>query len=266
MPGLHPIPARKAILGVLLPGSESANLIRSTTADTTCPRFGLPKNVMVLHPCITFQKSDNTAHDGVFLDFVFFRHTECKMWTMTSFLGKFDVPFHEGRIAILNPERNNYSITVECFSLRRSFQFYHEPFEGDPILTLQVGDCIRFSGVVKLKIGNKKKDDSSLTTNMEYIHTPYNGSNKKDWVFFQLTNVKWKRILPLTELWIFRKAQELTTKSVDDWYSMSTDEVRILKESLESAADLAQELHKKRRIQEYEMSAPVISTDLNLDF
>ena len=173
-------------------------------------------------------------------------------------LSTFDIPVLEGRVCYLTQTEENQYPTVECYYRNLACRFtIPKDFE------LQVGNWIRFSGKVRLDIKVKKNGD--LAEKPVYYHEPYDGSNRKSWLFFELLDASYQLIGSTDVMELIYEAINKLESHKENWENNLSEEK--LKGTLNSLLNLTTLLEKELKslvIAKEEKRAKVTTVDISV--
>jgi len=173
-------------------------------------------------------------------------------------LETFSVAPREGRVRFLTEGQTRWVVTVECAMLNQAYNF-----EIEPGSKLKIGDFVRISGLVRIN-PTLKQNGEPAEANLQYWHEPYDGSEKKNWVRFELLAPKWERIPPPDVADTLRDVLEATKALLENWDGVSPDRLQQTIEAWDQAANFMRPILEQRIVEEFERTAPVKA--LELDF
>lgn len=139
-----------------------------------------------------------------------------------------DVPRMQGRVCYVTDEKGVPHATVECAVER---QAYRVPWTSGRV---DVGDWVSFEGQARVELvagGGHRM--------VPYYHDPYDGSDRSEWVYYDLRNPEGlRRIGPLEAVEALRAARDALNLHLKAWYSNNSPErVRATLEALGAADD-----------------------------
>lgn len=173
-------------------------------------------------------------------------------------LETFHVPPQFGRVCYLTEGQTRWSVTVECADTCRAFRF-DTPCQSK----LKIGDWVTVFGLVRMD-PSLRKDGSPMEKNLLYIHKPYDGSNRLDWLFFDLRIRGWRREPSPDIAEVLKEVSVATNIILQSWDEVSTDRIHKAIRAWEKASELMRPVLKQRVIEEQEMHLPIKALDLEV--
>ena len=156
-----------------------------------------------------------------------------------------DVGPLEGRVCYVTLEGKNLYVTVEVASEQKAFRF-KDGMKPAP----REGEWVRFSGVARVQVVSKKGEPEELERIL-YYHQPYDGSDVREWEYFDLKKTECVRIGPLDILDSLQSASSRGALHIKDWFAVcNSQELRATCNALMHAHDMMKEEMTKRILEE----------------
>lgn len=172
----------------------------------------------------------------------------------------FDVPFIEGRVCYLTRRPSSRYVTVECPEQKWAFRF-DQPGRSD----VRVGDWVRFRGKVRLDPGLRADGEPVCKKEVTYYHDPHDGSNRKDWLFFDMTTPESKVVAPPDVARTLRETLTLVRRHLDSWdANLDPESFYHTIAALTESTQMMQEHYRDLFEAEKDLKAPVSAIDLDL--
>jgi len=172
-------------------------------------------------------------------------------------LKTFEVPWLEGRVRFANPWGSLTRVTVECPHRKLAFQLDHQ---GPP--SLSNGRWVRVRGKVRHD-PSVRKDGTLAEQNLGYIHVPYDGTPRGEWLFFKLVSPEVKILGPKEATDAMREAVTLMRRHLDSWsHNCRAETLDQTLEAMEAAVRIVRVLKDDVSIPEQE--PVIVPADLEL--
>jgi hypothetical protein len=102
-------------------------------------------------------------------------------------------------------------VTVEVATEQCAYRFLDELDAP-----LKDGEWIRFEGDARVQVTSRKDEPEELER-IGYYHQPYDGSDVRDWTYYDLNGAECVRIGPLDVISALQSAIQRSQVHVDDW-------------------------------------------------
>ena len=164
----------------------------------------------------------------------------------------------EGRVCYATLEGDKRFVTVEVATEQCAYRFLEKLDKP-----LQEGEWIRFEGEARVQVVSGKNEPEKFER-IIYYHQPYDGSDVRDWSYFDLRNAGCERIGPLDVISSLQSAIQRSKVHVDDWFkSCSAQELLDTCNSLLTAHDAMKRELEKQALAELD-AAPVVAPDIDV--
>lgn len=163
----------------------------------------------------------------------------------------------EGRVCYATLEGKKRFATVEVAMEQCAYRF-RERLDKP----LREGEWIRFSGKARVQVVSRK-DEPERLERIGYYHPPYDGSDVREWTYFDLGDARCERIGPLDVLDALSRVGSRIKLHSDDWFSNCTraeleDTVRALdRASVMMAVEMGREEAERD-------DTPVVAPDIEV--
>ncbi|KKM70897.1 hypothetical protein LCGC14_1436140 [marine sediment metagenome] len=149
-------------------------------------------------------------------------------------------------------------VTVEVATEQCAYRF-QERLDSP----LKEGEWIRFEGKARVQVVSEKNEPEELERIM-YYHQPYDGSDVRDWIYFDLRDVECGRIGPLDVISSLQSAMQRSKVHVDDWFSnCSVQELLNTYGALVEAHEAIKRELEKQSLSEAD-DVPVVAPDIDI--
>ena len=179
-------------------------------------------------------------------------------------LSTFETKWLQGRIRTVTPAVGGwYTVTVEC-----PYEMWAFTFKYEGRLRLWEGTWIRFRGKVRMDPGLRKTGPNKgepYEQNLVYRHDPFDGSNRKNWIFFEILWPDLKTI-PSPEIAdLLREADILIRRRSESWQHNLSE--KMLLETATSLDRLSSALVRDAeflRMKREDFDAPILTHDITV--
>lgn len=175
-------------------------------------------------------------------------------------LHTFDVAFHEGKVCYVTDRAGGHDVTIECYDRSVAFLIH---YTGRRMA--KVGDWVRFRGKVRIDPG-MNRDGTLRERNLAYYHEPGDGSDRTQWIFFELLEADASLLGPPDAMDSLRGASVHIRRHVESWHANNNVEaLRETLRSIDAARDILQAELRARAIEKEELDAPVAAVSIEID-
>lgn len=164
----------------------------------------------------------------------------------------------EGRVCYATLEGKKRFVTVEVAVEQCAYRFQERLDKP-----LKEGEWIKFDGKARVQVVSLK-DEPERLERIIYYHPPYDGSDVREWTYFDLKDAGCERIGPLDVLDALARASSRIKLHMDDWFSNCTRaELEGTVRTLDRAS-VMMAVEMKRRSDAEGDDVPVVAPDIEI--
>ena len=164
----------------------------------------------------------------------------------------------EGRVCYATLKGTKRFVTVEVATEQCAYRFREEldvPLKKD--------EWVRFEGKARIQVTSRMDEPEELER-IVYYHHPYDGSDVRDWAYFDLEGVECERIGPLDVISSLQSSMQCSKIHIDDWFgNCSVQELLNTCEVLMMAHDVVKRELVKQTLAEA-LDVPVTTMDIDV--